>query len=195
MVRVREASSAVSRHSQTIGFKTRSDSCGPRKHTRTTRLQAHRSESGKSSNTFLISQSSTLAMPLGMCMAGSSNLNYILESTTSGICLSGSSERLPPTFQWIFGVLESTRDLKRLLLCRRFRGEITWQWIDWKVDFKSAWAAKQFMDLLESSDDDEVWRFISFYQRRPQTKTIAGHMFKPLAHRMLANTATQSLVP
>jgi len=65
--------------------------------------------------------------------------------------------------------------------------------VDWKVDFKSAWVAKQFMDLLEAADDDEVRQQISFFKRLPETNDIAAYLVEPLIHRMLADTHSKDL--
>lgn len=65
--------------------------------------------------------------------------------------------------------------------------------VDWKIDFKSAWVAKQFTDTL--ADDDEVRRQISFFRKREAANGVVRYLFEPFVHRMLANPAKKGRWP
>jgi len=62
--------------------------------------------------------------------------------------------------------------------------------VDCGLEPKSDWVAKQFMDLLESADDNEVRRQIAYFRQIPQMNSVAGSLLEPLIHWMLADTST-----
>ena len=60
--------------------------------------------------------------------------------------------------------------------------------VDWNVDFKSDWVARNVITTLGEAEDIEIRRQINFFRMIPEARGLAGRLLEPLAHRFIANS-------
>ena len=56
---------------------------------------------------------------------------------------------------------------------------------DWRVDFKSEWIAKQFVDMLDGEEEARISEQISHFLGGGVAIGVAGYLFEALVHRRL----------